>query len=225
MQHRDTGRPDLEDLVEKRWSRREFLKKTAFTAGALPWVGSLGCAGARPGPGPLQAGAALKRERPFSMVSGAITDQLALPQGYEAQVLLAWGDPILKGATTFKPGAQRAAHQLGQFGYNADFIGYIPLAEGPEGGKHGLLCTNHEYATGAMMFPGFADHKDARNRVDENQCAVEMAAVGHSVVEIRKEGNQWKVVQGPYNRRLTLIWGDYALGHGAYMRRKCELLF
>jgi secreted PhoX family phosphatase len=32
-----------------------------------------------------------------------------------------------------------------------------------------------------------------------------MAAIGHSIVEIRKEGSQWKVVQGPLNRRISLL--------------------
>ncbi|MBT6432414.1 MAG: PhoX family phosphatase, partial [Deltaproteobacteria bacterium] len=87
---------------------------------------------------------------------------------------------------------------------NADFIGYIPLADGPAGGRHGLLCCNHEFANGVMMFPGFSSRDDARNHVDENQCGVEMAALGHSVVEIRKEGATWRVVEGPYNRRISL---------------------
>ena len=202
MQHRRNKAQELSLVVEKRWSRREFLQKTAFVAGALPLFGSLGCANLG------LSGTAKQKEVLPSLpepVSNAITDRLTVPKGYDSQVLLAWGDPIIEGAPPFAPGKQQVADQLGQFGTCVDFIAYVPLAEGPEGSRHGLLCCNHEFSNGSMMFPGFANRAEARNGVDENQCGVEMAALGHSIVEIRKEGREWKVVKGPLNRRISLL--------------------
>lgn len=203
MKNHKNDQPNLATLVEKRWSRREFLKKTAFTAAAIPVLGTVGCAslGER-APGVQLLGT--KAHALFGPVPNTVSENVSVPQGYDTQVLIAWGDPILEGAPEFKPGEQLVEHQLQQFGTNADFIGYIPLADGPEGGRHGLLCCNHEFANGVMMFPGFAGRGEARNGVDEIQCGVEMAALGHSVVEVRKEGQSWQVVKGLYNRRISL---------------------
>ena len=212
MQHRRKKAQELSLVVEKRWSRREFLQKTAFVAGALPLFGSLGCANLG------LSGTAKQKEVLPSLpepVSNAITDRLTVPKGYDSQVLLAWGDPIIEGAPPFAPGKQQVADQLGQFGTCVDFIAYVPLAEGPEGSRHGLLCCNHEFSNGSMMFPGFANRAEARNGVDENQCGVEMAALGHSIVEIRKEGREWKVVKGPLNRRISL-WRPKSIFRGPW---------
>ena len=204
MQHRKDRPEDLSQLIEKRWSRRDFLRKTAFVVGSIPMAGSLACSPQWSGRPRTSAGPVSTGDLP-GPVSNAISNQFSVPEGYDAQVLLAWGDPIIEGTIPFCPGEQLIEDQLGQFGTCVDFIGYIPLADGPEGGKHALLCCNHEFANGSMMFPGFANRDAARNGVDENQCGVEMAAMGHSIVEIRKEGNRWKVVQGPYNRRISLL--------------------
>ena len=66
----------------------------------------------------------------------------------------------------------------------------------------GLLCVNHEYTNAHLMFPGFAGNdKTTRAQVD-----VEMAAHGHSVVEVRKAAGQWAVVKdSPYNRRISAL--------------------
>ena len=74
-------------------------------------------------------------------------------------MLIRWGDPVLPGAPPFDPLKQTAAAQELQFGYNNDYLGFIPLS-GPD---HGLLVVNHEYTNEELMFPtiGRQDTKDA----------------------------------------------------------------
>jgi secreted PhoX family phosphatase len=140
--------------------------------------------------------------------------------GYRADVLLAWGDPILPGAPAFEPMVQTAAKQLTQFGFNCDFIGYLPLKDG-EASKaehlasgdstHGLLCVNHEYSSARYMFPGMPDSDAVTEKSTAESCAIERASLGHSVVEIRKTDGAWSVVKdSPYARRLHAD-SDFAL--------------
>ena len=124
--------------------------------------------------------------------------------GYRADVLIRWGDPVGKGAPdNFSGGAQDSKSQLLQFGHNNDFIGFQPLPLGTSNSDHGLLCVNHEYTTSHLMFPNVK--KDDPNRQSSREeVAIEMAAHGHSVLEIKKEEGQWKVIpDSKYNRRIT----------------------
>ena len=66
-------------------------------------------------------------------------------------MLIRWGDKVLADASDFDPTSQSADTQAKQFGYNNDFLGYIPL-DGKS--DHGLLVVNHEYTNEELMFPG-----------------------------------------------------------------------
>ncbi len=112
---------------------------------------------------------------------------------------------MLAGAPEFAPGKLTAEGQAKQFGYNCDFIGYLPLPAGSDNSENGLLFVNHEYTNPHMMFPGFADAKAAAAGTTAETTAIELEAHGGSVVEVKKEGGAWKVVDGSkYNRRITL---------------------
>lgn len=140
----------------------------------------------------------------FKELSHGIDDTHHVAEGFQADVLVRWGDPLFADAPAFDPTALSAAAQVRQFGYNCDFIGYFPLPRGSERSDHGLLCVNHEYTTSDLMFA------DVRGQTPypaptRRHMEVEMAAHGHSVVEV-KRGRQgrWGYVQdSPYNRRIT----------------------
>jgi secreted PhoX family phosphatase len=176
------------DVLAVRLRRRDLLRGAAAglaTAACAPVIGN-GPRGERVGDG-------------FIPVASSRSDDLVVPAGYRAQVLLRWGDPLFPGAPDFDPRAQSAERQQQQFGYDNDFIGYLPLPRGSRSSSRGLLGVNHENARSALMWPGW----DGKT-VTAEMVAVEIAAHGFTVVEVRRRGREWTVVrESPYNRRIT----------------------
>jgi len=130
----------------------------------------------------------------FSEISHGIDDNHHVAAGHDADILIRWGDALTDKAPAFTPGKLDAAAQAQQFGYNCDFVAYMPLPQGSDNSEHGLLCVNHEYANPGLMVPGDLTGADI---------AAIMEAHGHSVVEIRKTNGKWAPVEGTYNRRIT----------------------
>ena len=75
--------------------------------------------------------------------AGVDTDHHVAP-GYRARPLLRWGDKLFPDSLPFDPMKQTAASQLRQFGYNNDFLAFMPLPRGSQSSDRGLLCANHE---------------------------------------------------------------------------------
>lgn len=122
----------------------------------------------------------------------------ASPQGFDWKPLIAWGDPIVKGAPNFDFENQTPAAQEGQFGYNNDFTA---LMRGSDENRATLVC-NNEYTNDELMFRGYTG---AANLTAE-QLRITMAAHGMSVVEVRRaaSGRPWKYLPGARrNRRIT----------------------
>jgi secreted PhoX family phosphatase len=87
----------------------------------------------------------------FEELAAGVDETHHVAEGYRAQVLLRWGDPLFPDSPAFDPLKQSAAAQLKQFGYNNDYVAFIPL---DTDGTRGLLCVNHEYTNEEVMFPG-----------------------------------------------------------------------
>ncbi|MBL1073072.1 PhoX family phosphatase [Nocardia sp. 2] len=133
----------------------------------------------------------------FDVVAPNKEDALVVPKGYEQNVVIRWGDPVLPDAPAFDIAKQSAAAQAKQFGYNNDYAALLPIA-----GKDNafLLVVSHEYTTETHMFLGY--NPDAPTR---EQFETALAAHGLSVVELKGEQGTGKLtpVMGQYNRRLT----------------------
>jgi hypothetical protein len=148
--------------------------------------------------------AAAQRGLTFTELKRIYDEKDHVAPGYSKQVLVRWGDPLVKGAPAFDPAAQSAAAQESQFGYNNDFMAFLPLPVGSNSSDHGLLCVNHEYTDPHIMWPGMTED-DGGRKLDKGQVEVTMAAQGHSVVEIKKGDKGWEVVaDSPYNRRISM---------------------
>jgi uncharacterized protein len=186
-------------LIETRLSRRAALLG-ALAAGLAPGAGR--AEGAHSTGNPPDAGPSTLQ---FPELRHQLNERDAVADGHRIQTVLRWGDPVLPGAPAFAPAAQTPEAQAMQFGFNNDFLDFIPLPRGSRSSTHGLLAVNHEYTTASMMFPGLgASARQAREKVTDAQLRIEMAAHGGSVVEIRREGERWvPVADGKYNRRIT----------------------
>ncbi len=185
--------PTMGDIVAARFGRRDLMKGLLAATALSAIAGPFGVMARR-----AEAAAS---SFSFSEIAHGVDETHHVAPGYNADVLIRWGDPVVANAPAFDPMNQTADAQSKQFGYNNDYIGYVPLPIGSNSADHGLLCINHEYTTSEHMFPNLPDPAAAMTKplVD-----IEMAAHGASVIEIRKQGGKWQVVQGsPYGRRVT----------------------
>lgn len=185
-----TDNPTFASILDARLSRRGLLAGAAGLAAAA-------CAPlARPQPSAEQVGV------DFTPVASSTEDTLVVPRGYRAQVLLRWGDALSPGVPAFDPTAQTAAAQARQFGYDNDFIGYLPLPRGSGSSTRGLLGVNHENARAQLIWPRWDGQLASKTR---EMVDVEVAAHGFTVVEVRRGGRgEWSYVSdSPHNRRLT----------------------
>lgn len=210
-----SAEPTLGDLINARFSRRGLLKRALGVAalGSLAASPLAALARGEEDPGPGSAGTASAGTRfGFTEINHGVDATHHVAPGYRAEVLIRWGDPVLPGAPGFDPAHQTVAAQLKQFGYNNDFIGYVPLPPGSNSSEHGLLCINHEYTDEQLMFPGLGEYDETFSRASPELVEIEMACNGGSIIEIKQEGGRWRVVpDSPYARRINAFDTEIAI--------------
>ncbi|TKB19741.1 MAG: PhoX family phosphatase [Mesorhizobium sp.] len=197
-----TDNRTMGEIIAARFSRRGFLKGSLAVSAIAATVSPLALVAAD------EARAAEASAFKFDELEAGIDDKHHVAPGYDADVLLRWGDPLFADSPEFDPVKQSAAAQARQFGYNNDYVGYIPIDSSAE---HGLLVVNHEYTNPHLMFPGIVKIAEKEGKkaaevapLSKEQVDVEMAAHGGTIVEIRKQGGRWQVVRdGKLNRRIT----------------------
>ena len=186
------------DVINARYGRRGVLR------GMLGVTATTALFGTSALVAPRQARAKASKSRyVFDELTWGNDETHHVADGYDAKVLLRWGDPITADAPEFDVMNQTASAQLGQFGYNNDYVGFVPLNDD---GSRGLLCVNHEYTNEEVMFPGLGRQDRAQfSGMTPALIDIEMAAHGGSVVEIAKgDTGAWQVVRdGKMNRRIT----------------------
>ena len=110
------------DVLSEAMTRRESLGRLAA------WVGATTlCLGSSP----ASSSAANALGLPgltFPELQRGLDETARVADGYRWQVLAAWGDPIFKNAPGLDVWQQSGESQLRQFGYNCDFIAFLPLA-------------------------------------------------------------------------------------------------
>ena len=192
--------PTMGEIVAERFSRRDMLRGALAVAAISATASPLAIAAADKA---RAQGANVTPSFNFKEVTAGSDEKHYVAEGYDADILIRWGDAVLPDAPPFDPLKQTAAAQEKQFGYNNDYLGFLPLS-GPD---HGLLVVNHEYTNEELMFStiGRQDTKQVAFRaMTRDLVDIEMAAHGGSVLELRRTGGKWAVVPNSrYARRIT----------------------
>lgn len=131
----------------------------------------------------------------FPTIPAATTDSISLPPGYNASVLISWGQPLHTDSPAFDASGNGSAKaQELQFGDNNDGMSLFPF---PGDENRALMAINNEYTNYRYLFPHGGQPTSAED-VHKAQ-----AAEGVSVIEVQRSNGRWQFVQGsPYNRRI-----------------------
>jgi hypothetical protein len=197
-----SANPTMGELIGQRFSRRGLLKGALAVSAISATVGATALATAEEAKAQAK-GSAFS----FKEVEAGVDADHHVAEGYQADVLLRWGDPLFPDAPAFDPTRQTPESQAKQFGYNNDFVGYLPVPGETDPSTHGVLFVNHEYTNPHLMFPGVVEIKDGKpvmKNATAERFAVEAMAHGATVAEIRKTDGKWALVKdSKYNRRIT----------------------
>ncbi len=194
--------PTMGEMIAQRFNRRDLLKGVLAVTAMSATVSPLALATSQ------NAAAQSTNTTPsfnFKEVAAGSDENIYVAEGYDADVLIRWGDKVMADAPAFDPQTQSAAAQARQFGYNNDYLGYIPI----DGSRRGILVVNHEYTNEELMFPSLPGRQDLRNvrfkDMTRDLADTEMMAHGGSVLEIARGTNgKWAVVENsPFARRIT----------------------
>lgn len=210
-----SGNEHFQDIVDTRLSRRNFLTGGLATAAAVSLsgveallkavpaaaqeieeaedtdVGREGRGGQRPMPG-------------FESVAVSSADEVVVPKGYTADVLIAWGDPVSNGPAFKQDASNTAEEQARQWGMHNDGIVYFPIVRS----QRGLIVQNNEYTDDGLLFP------DGVNNWTAEKTKKSLNAHGVSIIEVAKRTGfhfdlgrrrgKWDVVRpSRFARRIT----------------------
>jgi len=213
----DSGNTSIVEVLNNvNLNRRQFLM-TSISSSALVAAGGLTLSGfAHAVTSPTVGGALAGASVPSTTV-GAPTvpitftpigpnlaanavDVVTVPQGYTANLFVAWGDPIVRGGVAFSGNAtETAAEQRLAYGEHTDGMHFFPFAErnGEFSSERGLLVSNSEYTHETILHPdGQANFTIAKARKSQ-------AAHGVNIMEARRVRGNWGVQRNSiYGRRI-----------------------
>ncbi|QBF84076.1 PhoX family phosphatase [Shewanella maritima] len=190
---------EFDKVLAAHLSRRSILK-SGLGLGAMATFGTFGLAGcgSSSSDNPI---ADIKLG--FESIVGSKTDAVSVPQGYTAQVLAPWGQPITANGSQWQAdGSNNAVDQDNAMGMHHDGLHFFPLNDSE---TDGLLCINHEYIDQNALHPNGSDKDENGIRSSVDQVRKEINAHGVAVVRVQLDDNgQWNVVDNdPLNRRYT----------------------
>ncbi|MCV6592897.1 MAG: PhoX family phosphatase [Silicimonas sp.] len=176
---------EFDRIVESAISRRGILGGT-LSFGAFAMLGGSVFAN--------RAHAATDRFA-FQAIPTNTADTVTVPEGFRAEVVVRWGDPLSSAGADFDHASRgTGASQAEAFGDNTD---------GMEVYAHGdkvLLAVNNEYTNRSIIW---GNRPDGKAETDDDVLKGKMAH-GLTVVEIANDGSGWSIVKdSPYNRRVT----------------------
>ena len=176
---------DFDRIVEVALSRRELFKGVVAVGG----IAALGHHFFN------QPAVAAENRFAFTPIAANAADDVTVPDGYTAQVVTRWGDPLWSDGAEFDHATRgNAESQLKAFGDNID---------GMEVYAHGdrmILVVNNEYTNRKVMW---GNREEGKFETDDDILKGK-AAHGVTVVEVKRDGDKWGIVKdSEYNRRIT----------------------
>ncbi|HEC1747460.1 TPA: PhoX family phosphatase [Campylobacter lari] len=132
----------------------------------------------------------------FKEIPASAEDKVIVPDGYKADILISWGDPLFSKASIYdeEKNIDKKAVENAKltFGDNNDGMSFFPLSK-----DRAILAINNEYINPEIMF------KHQGKNLSLEDILYEQANLGVSIFEIKKEKDQWSVVlDSKYNRRI-----------------------
>ena len=205
----------FQDVLDARLSRRGFLTGSIATAAAASLGGVEALLKAVPASAQeteeadetetrIEGRGGLRSALGFEGVPVSFADEVVVPKGYTAEVLIAWGDPVSSGPAFKQDASNTAADQARQWGMHNDGLVYFPIV----GSQRGLIVQNNEYTDDGLLFP------DGVNNWTQEKTNKSLNAHGVSIIEVTKgtgfpwdwkrRRGKWDVVRpSPFARRIT----------------------
>jgi secreted PhoX family phosphatase len=194
-----SGNRTFQEVIEARLSRRGFLGGGIAAAATLSLGGLDALLRSVPAEAKNKNGPLLG----FQAIAVSTEDEVVVPPGYTARVLIAWGDPVSGGPAFKQDASNTAAEQALQWGMHNDGVVYFPIGGSS---SHGLLVQNNEYADEGLLFP------DGIANWNAEKTSKSMNAHGVAIIEIARQAGknkkgatgEWQVVRpSRYGRRIT----------------------
>ncbi|WP_064554312.1 PhoX family protein, partial [Buttiauxella noackiae] len=190
--------PVFSEVARAYLSRRRFLQMGAVAGAAVAFPTLL----KSPAAWAVETALARPSSLGFTSIEVSTDDTVRVPEGYIARPFYRWGDAVgLKGnLPEFKTdGSNTTDEQAAQAGMHHDGMAWFSLPPGGTDPNHGLLAMNHEYIDNGLLFKdGVANWSLDKVRKGQN-------AMGISVIEVKKEGDNWSVVRpSEFARRITV---------------------
>lgn len=212
-------------LLNNQLSRRQVLKTTSGAAAIFMAASLVGCGdddndndnastppttppvGTTP---PVNATPQRPETLSFKVVDKNKNDLVTVPDGYEATVLYALGDPLSSSISPWQDnGRESGASYTMRSGDCHDGMHFFGVNSNNKWDNNqsarGLLVLNHEYINPTYLHPTGATVV-AGKRTIEDEVIKELNAHGVSVVEVRKDEKTSKVSivkDSVFNRRIT----------------------
>ncbi|MFM2074746.1 MAG: hypothetical protein RJB34_1051 [Pseudomonadota bacterium] len=199
-----SANPAFEQIAQARMSRRGWLQGAASVG--LASSAALGVPSAH-----AAAPAAPVKQLGFKAVGKSLADTVVVPEGYQAQVLYALGDPLNANVPAFKNDGSDT-HFDQRAGDHHDGMEWFGLDAKNQPSNtftaRGLLAINHEATTDEKLSSFFLHTNGGTATLPRPAAEIdkELMIHGLSVVEVRTNGKRWSYEQSsPYNRRVTTM--------------------
>ncbi|NJN70564.1 MAG: DUF839 domain-containing protein [Nitrospira sp.] len=210
-----SGNEQFQDIVNARLSRRNFLTGGLATTAAVSLGGveallravPAAARGTEEAEDTDQDEKSLRGRRPtlgFESVPVSSADEVVVPKGYTADVLIAWGDPVSHGPAFKADASNTAVEQARQWGMHNDGLVYFPIVHS----QRGLIVQNNEYTDDGLLFPDASITGRKRRPTSRSMRMVSRSSKMTKRTgfpwDWRRRRGKWDVVRpSPFARRIT----------------------